>query len=216
MKDYRVEVRVKNNYLWTLMRTKNLTSVAALARATGLYASTLSNIINLKIPAQTNDGKWRKPILVLARYFGVAPDAIVPPQHVADPLVTNRGAFEADIEQLASLSATPSYPSIEDQTAARQVETALHEALATFPPRTRRIMSARWGLGGMEKKTFKEIGAELGISGDRVNQIEHKTMRQLNHPSLKRPLREALVGDADYDAVRRLGFPSLSPGEEGG
>ncbi len=45
--------------------------------------------------------------------------------------------------------------------------------------RERKIINLRFGLGGTEPKTLKEIGAELGITRERVRQIEQKCLEEL-------------------------------------
>ena len=51
MKDYRVEVKVKNNYLFKLMQSYGLSNAAELSRASGLAQTAIGKVLNLKVPA---------------------------------------------------------------------------------------------------------------------------------------------------------------------
>ena len=73
---------------------------------------------------------------------------------------------------------------IEDETAAdpvhgveeEQRRRTLARALEKLPERERRIMQLRHGLADGKLRSFKEIGLELGLSHERIRQLEAKTM----------------------------------------
>ena len=48
-----------------------------------------------------------------------------------------------------------------------------------LPDREKRIIVERFGLAGGESKTLKDIGRDMGITRERVRQIQHKTMDKL-------------------------------------
>jgi RNA polymerase primary sigma factor len=62
--------------------------------------------------------------------------------------------------------------------------------LSTLTPRERRVVELRFGLDGDKLYTLSEIGAELGVTRERIRQIETKALRKLRHPSRSRHLRE--------------------------
>ncbi len=51
--------------------------------------------------------------------------------------------------------------------------------LETIDEREARILKLRYGLDGEEPMTLKEIGARIGLTRERVRQIEHETLRKL-------------------------------------
>ena len=56
---------------------------------------------------------------------------------------------------------------------------ALRAALGSLPEREREVVTLRYGLGGTEPKTLEEIGRRLGLTRERVRQIELDSLRRL-------------------------------------
>ena len=67
----------------------------------------------------------------------------------------------------------------------------LVEALATLEPRLRRVVSLRFGLDGGTPCTLDEIGADVGVTRERVRQLETRALRHLrvSAPGLAHYLR---------------------------
>jgi RNA polymerase primary sigma factor len=59
----------------------------------------------------------------------------------------------------------------------RSVELA--DALARLNPRMRRVLALRFGLDGEQPQTLEEVGAGLGITRERVRQLESRALREL-------------------------------------
>jgi RNA polymerase primary sigma factor len=59
----------------------------------------------------------------------------------------------------------------------RRVELA--EALLRLNPRMRRVLTLRFGLDGEPPQTLEEVGAGLGITRERVRQLESRALREL-------------------------------------
>jgi RNA polymerase primary sigma factor len=56
---------------------------------------------------------------------------------------------------------------------------ALSQALAALPDRDRQVLALRYGLGGIEAKTLADVGLRLGLSRERIRQIERDSLRLL-------------------------------------
>ncbi len=56
---------------------------------------------------------------------------------------------------------------------------ALVDALASLPERERTVLVLRYGLGSDEPKTLEDIGRRLGLTRERVRQIEVESLRRL-------------------------------------
>jgi len=64
-------------------------------------------------------------------------------------------------------------------------------ALDKLNPRMRRVLTARFGLDGQVPRTLEEVGTELGITRERVRQLESRALRELRMvaPDLEHYLR---------------------------
>jgi RNA polymerase primary sigma factor len=70
----------------------------------------------------------------------------------------------------------------------------LHEILQDLPPREVRILQLRYGLVDGETYTLEEVGRKLGVTRERVRQIEAQALSRLRHPTHSRRLRDFLGG----------------------
>jgi RNA polymerase primary sigma factor len=55
----------------------------------------------------------------------------------------------------------------------------LSEALLRLSPRMRHVLCRRFGLDGEAPQTLEEVGADLGITRERVRQLESRALREL-------------------------------------
>src|SRR5215210_5751164 len=63
---------------------------------------------------------------------------------------------------------------------AKQLRSAeLAEAMLLLNPRMRRVLAMRFGLDGHIPKTLEEVGTDLGITRERVRQLESRALREL-------------------------------------
>lgn len=69
----------------------------------------------------------------------------------------------------------------------------LEEVLADLPPREVRILQLRYGLLDGQAYTLEEVGRKMGVTRERVRQIEAQALTRLRHPpSVRRKLRDYL------------------------
>jgi RNA polymerase primary sigma factor len=63
----------------------------------------------------------------------------------------------------------------------------LEAALKNLEPRMRYVLERRYGLDGQPSQTLEELGQSLGITRERVRQLENKALRELRRssPALK-------------------------------
>jgi RNA polymerase primary sigma factor len=70
-------------------------------------------------------------------------------------------------------------PAPEDMVHVSLREEMLHRALGELPERERTVVAMRYGIAGGEPTPLREIGRQLGITPERVRQIESKALGRL-------------------------------------
>ncbi|MDK2980039.1 MAG: polymerase primary sigma factor [Chloroflexota bacterium] len=68
----------------------------------------------------------------------------------------------------------------------------LEEVMDTLPPREVRILQLRYGLLDGQAYTLEEVGRKMGVTRERVRQIEAQALSRLRHPTIRRKLRDYL------------------------
>jgi len=68
----------------------------------------------------------------------------------------------------------------------------LSEVMNGLPPREVRILQLRYGLLDGQAYTLEEVGRKMGVTRERVRQIEAQALSRLRHPSIRRKLRDYL------------------------
>ena len=79
----------------------------------------------------------------------------------------------------------------EAETALRLRSTDSPGRFAQLKPRLQRLLVLRFGLDGSSGRTLEQVGVELGITRERVRQLETRALRELRHaaPALQLYLR---------------------------
>jgi RNA polymerase primary sigma factor len=76
------------------------------------------------------------------------------------------------------------------------IEETIHEELESMldvlDHREKEIIKMRYGLNGEEPKTLEEVGEKLGISRERVRQLEQRALKKLKAVALKKHLKDFL------------------------
>ncbi|MEW6335952.1 MAG: sigma-70 family RNA polymerase sigma factor [Acidobacteriota bacterium] len=79
-------------------------------------------------------------------------------------------------------------PGTDEEILRSSFEETLREALAQLTEKERQILAMRFGLENDQPLTLREIGEELGISRERVRQIENQALAKLRRSSQARAL----------------------------
>ena len=92
---------------------------------------------------------------------------------------------------MSDLIEDPNAEGPEAATALRLRSSELARALAQLKPRLQRVLILRYGLDGTNGRTLEQVGVELGITRERVRQLETRALRELRHvaPALELYLR---------------------------
>jgi RNA polymerase primary sigma factor len=79
----------------------------------------------------------------------------------------------------------------EEEVHVNLAEQALHKAIAALPDREQEVLTLRYGLGEQEPKSLETIGQHLGLTRERVRQIEAQALERLAVNREIEALREA-------------------------
>lgn len=196
MKEYRVELKIKNNLLYQKMIERGIETQAELSRLSGVAASEVGRIMALKDkPYRSDAGLQVEEIKInfrrLMNFFSCELEDIYPAEHFETPLQKNSVEIEFHANEILGIvdDASP-------QAALEHLEMneKLAEALGSLTNRERCVLSRRHGTDDGHVSTLEEVAKDFGVTRDRIRQIEQKALRKLRNPNItaNKELREAL------------------------
>jgi RNA polymerase primary sigma factor len=93
---------------------------------------------------------------------------------------------------LGDLIADRTVRSPHEQAAQGMLRRHMDDALQVLSPRERQVLRLRYGLSGDHEHTLGEIADQMGVTSERVRQIEAGALSKLRQPKLRHKLREYL------------------------
>jgi RNA polymerase primary sigma factor len=174
----------------------------AVSRAAGEH----SRLIHLPEHVATRLRKVRRVAAQLSQENGLdpLPEQIAAACEMSTEEVTDLlGIIEQPVSLDAPVDDEARYSladTLEDSAALAPAETAsqhllgeeLHRALSVLTPRERAVITLRYGIGDGRSRTLLEVGKELGISRERVRQLEVVALMKLRGISGNTTLRECV------------------------
>ena len=79
-----------------------------------------------------------------------------------------------------------------DEVSQRMLRETVHTALLGLDDRERRVLSLRYGLGDDRSRTLAEVGKLLGLTRERIRQIEKEALNKLRQAGPSSALRALL------------------------
>ena len=133
----------------------------------------------------------RKPgVEEMAAALRVSPEVLDHLGQVAAASVSIDRVSNATGVAFAEMLADPSAPSPDAPVVRSWAQRAFARGLSGVDERARRILTLRWGLSGALPMTQTEVGRRVGLSAERVRQIEKAALERLR----RRPSLEKLLG----------------------
>jgi RNA polymerase primary sigma factor len=190
--DWRRETKFSSYAVWWIR--------AAIGRA----LSNTSRTIRVSTPLLERVRKVRKAEHALAARLGrrptdreVAAELTLSLEQVLDARIValTTTSLEAAVDPESGLALKDLIPDDQaddpESVLDRSPAALLNEVLNRLPERRRRILELRYGLDGREPRTVQAVAGELGLTRERVRQIELSTLRGLSAQGGLRELREA-------------------------
>lgn len=189
MKDYELQIAVKNAPLLNLMRMNGVKSLAQLQRLTDTPYNSLVNLANLKISIFGALGEPRQFVVKVADFFGVLPENLAPEAQHYVGLEKNRATVQVDAEQMFALT---NQAEINPDALLEHQEMidSTHDALNKLTVNQRKVLTMRY----MENKTLQQCSDVMNVTRERIRQIEMKALRILRHPNNSQQLRQFIHG----------------------
>jgi len=212
MKEYRVKVSVRNNLLLSAIEAAGYAEYGGLARfcrENDMEPNDLSGLISMRHRPINQHGEFIPAAKTIMEALGACPSDLWADEQLMMKLKRNTGettmdfgAVQAMLEQHTEAMSLPSpedvYEANEETRLVKQVLLGKHiptDARSAYKLSTKEIavLSMHHGISGNDPKTLAEIGAEFGVTQERVRQIEGRALRKLRHPSNADVLKKAMV-----------------------
>ena len=100
-----------------------------------------------------------------------------------DPLSLENPVGEEEDSHLGDFLPDHDTPTPESTVESMQLKERVQEVLKTLTPREALVLTLRFGLEDGRRRTLEEVGQTLGVTRERVRQIEAKALRKIHHPS---------------------------------
>ena len=116
------------------------------------------------------------PLEKVLEVIKIGQDTVSLDSPVGDENDSQLGDF---IEDTSSMSPTETVDAI-------MLREALEEIISSLSDREEQVLRLRFGFDDDRARTLEEVGAEFGVTRERIRQIEAKALRKLRHPTRAR------------------------------
>lgn len=186
MKDYSVQVKVRNGRIRSAMQERGIESAAELARLAQVYPSDVGKLINLKDLPVLKDGSWRPLVIKIAEVLNKTPDELFSERQQTEIYNVNEAekfVSEQSLNKLLAAKLRPAIPYSNDIEEFVEVDDARTTISALLENNTKYWLTPRDKdiVNGLfyEGKTLEEMGDKYGITRERVRQRMKKSLRKM-------------------------------------
>ena len=125
----------------------------------------------------------------LAEAMGMEPAKIREIQKISqDPISIDKPVGEEEDSHLVDFISNDELAAPEEEVARNLLKEDLIKALGTLTERERKVIELRFGLKDGVPMTLEQVGKKLGVTRERIRQIEAKAIRKLSRASSSKKL----------------------------
>lgn len=178
MKEYRVEIKVKNNKILNKMSELGIASVKELAKSINSTEQACGSIINLRVSPYNRNNEFKLVVIRMAELFGCLPEDLLTKEQIEGFYTKNKIRFESDLSDLQIAKRKEEKLDFTDNE-------LIEKCLDTLTPREKHVIQCRF----YESLTLEETAACIDVTRERARQIENKAIKKLRNPRFRNALK---------------------------
>jgi RNA polymerase primary sigma factor len=129
----------------------------------------------------------------LGKRLDLAPERITEILKLSqDPVSLEMPIGEEEDSTLGDFIEDEKLPAPADAAGRQLLREQVEQVLDTLTEREREVLYMRYGLQDGRNRTLEDVGRQIGVTRERIRQIEAKALRKLRHPSRANMLRDYL------------------------
>jgi RNA polymerase sigma factor (sigma-70 family) len=187
MKEYRVKMTVRNNLLLSAIEAAGYKAQSDFARACNINPTDVNGLVAMRALPLRNNGQFTPVAQTIMEVLGACPTDLWTTEQLSMRLKRNSAEVEmTKAELLPALGMNPvdmvEFKQPDEYLADKEKVNAVAKTLKTLTFREQMVLGKRFGING-EEMSLDEVGKELGLTRERIRQIEAKALRKMRHPS---------------------------------
>ena len=194
--EYRRGYKFSTYATWWIRQTVTR-AVADRARTIRVPVHMFDRIGTLSRAAQTLSQEWgREPTPAeIGRELGLPVTQVLEARKIARYTISLEAPLREDGDRtLADTLTDQEVHSPFDVASSHETRERTEALLQTLTPREGEILRQRCGMADGRERTLEEVGQTLGLTRERIRQVEAGAMRKLRSPARRRELRALLGG----------------------
>jgi RNA polymerase sigma factor (sigma-70 family) len=192
LREYRVKVSVRNNLLLSAIEAAGYKTQAEFARANEISHKSLNDLIGMRMAPLCSNGEFTMMAKQLMEILGASPNDLWTDDQLYIALSRSSGERLASAEDVKALLADATAPLTlegpDDALDRSELSREINAALKSLSNQHQKVLRKRF----FEDKTQSEVAIELGLSRERVRQIETKALRILRGPKKSKALLDVM------------------------
>jgi RNA polymerase sigma factor (sigma-70 family) len=187
MKEYNVKVTIRNNLLLNALKEAGYETQSDFARAAGLRVTEVNSLVGLRKAPILQSGEFSPVAKEVMEVLGACPTDLWTPEQLTMELKNNSSSFNVEYKDLESLALSGRGMSGEitndpvEVVNKKLIADHVDKTLKTLTFKEQQVICKRFGIRE-DVMQLEEIGKTMGLTKERVRQIEAKALRKLRNP----------------------------------